>query len=119
MPYISADALQQARRIDLLSYLQTNEPGNLVRISGNNYCTREHDSLKISNGKWHWFSRGIGGVSALDYLIKVKDYSLPEAVELLVGRSAMETPAFSEKAGTEKAPDSRTGEISVLREEVS
>ena len=95
MPYISADALQQARRIDLLSYLQTNEPGNLVRISGNNYCTREHDSLKISNGKWHWFSRGIGGVSALDYLIKVKDYSLPEAVELLVGRSAMETPAFS------------------------
>ena len=69
MPYISADALQQARRIDLLSYLQTNEPGNLVRISGNNYCTREHDSLKISNGKWHWFSRGIGGVSALDYLI--------------------------------------------------
>ena len=95
MPYISADALQQARRIDLLSYLQTNDPGNLVRISGNNYCTREHDSLKISNGKWHWFSRGIGGVSALDYLIKVKDYSLPEAVELLVGRSAMETPAFS------------------------
>ena len=34
-------------------------------------------------------------MSALDYLIKVKDYSLPEAVELLVGRSAMETPAFS------------------------
>lgn len=26
MPYISADALQQARRIDLLSYLQTNDP---------------------------------------------------------------------------------------------
>ena len=67
MPYISADALQQARRIDLLSYLQTNEPGNLVRISGNNYCTREHDSLKISNGKWFWFSRGIGG-----YKVEVK-----------------------------------------------
>lgn len=95
MPYISADALQQARRIDLLSYLQMNEPGNLVRISGNNYCTREHDSLKISNGKWHWFSRGIGGASALDYLIKVKEYSLPEAVEILVGRGAMETPTFS------------------------
>ena len=95
MPYISADALQQARRMDLLTYLQMNEPGNLVRLSGNNYCTREHDSLKISNGKWHWFSRGIGGVSALDYLIKVKEYTLPDAVEALVGRSAMETPAYS------------------------
>ena len=95
MPYISADALQQARQMDLLTYLQMNEPGNLVRISGNNYCTREHDSLKISNGKWHWFSRGIGGVSALDYLIKVKEYTLPDAVEALVGRSAMETPAYS------------------------
>lgn len=45
------------------------------RVAGNVYCTREHDSLKISNGKWYWWSRGIGGVSALDYLIKVKEYS--------------------------------------------
>lgn len=95
MPYVSEDALQQARQIDLLSYLQMNEPGNLVHISGNNYCTREHDSLKISNGKWHWFSRGIGGVSALDYLIKVKKYSLPDAVEVLAGRCGMNTPAYS------------------------
>ncbi len=95
MPYVSADVLQQVRNIDLLSYLQTKEPGNLVRISPNNYCTREHDSLKISNGKWHWFSRGIGGVSALDYLIKVKSYSLPEAVEILAGNGIGQAPAFS------------------------
>ena len=49
MPYIEAEALQQARRVDLLSWLQANEPWNLVKISGNNYCTKEHDSLKISN----------------------------------------------------------------------
>ena len=30
------------------------------------YCTAEHDSLKISNGKWYWWSRGFGGYSALD-----------------------------------------------------
>ncbi len=35
-------------------------------------------SLKISNGKWIWWSRGIGGRSALDYLIKVKGYSFLE-----------------------------------------
>jgi len=89
MPYIKPEALQEARRIDLLTWLSANEPGNLIRLSGNSYCTAEHDSLKISNGKWYWFSRGIGGVSALDYLIKVKEMTLPEAVELIVGRNAI------------------------------
>ena len=42
------------------------EPNELVRFSGNTYTTRTHDSLKISNGKWMWWSRGIGGNSALD-----------------------------------------------------
>lgn len=96
MSYVKAEAIEQARRIDLLTYLSCCEPSNLVHISGNNYCTREHDSLKINNGKWYWFSRGIGGVSALDYLMKVKEYSLPEAVELLVGRDAVVEPPTSE-----------------------
>lgn len=56
-----------------------------MHVSGNTYCTREHDSLKISNGKWHWFSRGIGGRNALDYLVKVKGMSFPDAVSLLTG----------------------------------
>ena len=94
MPYIEAEALQQARRVDLLSWLQANEPWNLVHISGNNYCTKEHDSLKISNGKWYWFSRGFGGASALDYLIKVKEYTLPQAVELIVGETAVKEPTY-------------------------
>ena len=94
MPYIEAEALQQARRVDLLSWLQANEPWNLVKISGNNYCTKEHDSLKISNGKWYWFSQGFGGASALDYLIKVKQYTLPQAVEMIMGGAAIKEPAF-------------------------
>ncbi len=94
MPYIEAEALQQARRVDLLSWLQANEPWNLVHISGNNYCTKEHDSLKISNGKWYWFSRGFGGASALDYLIKVKGYTLPQAVEMIMVGAAVKEPVF-------------------------
>ena len=74
--------------MDLLSYLQRYEPNNLKRVASNVYCTKEHDSLKISNGKWYWWSRGFGGVSALDYLIKVKEYSFVEAVELLTGITA-------------------------------
>lgn len=77
--------IEQARQIDLLSYLQRYEPGNLKRVAGNVYCTREHDSLKISNGKWYWWSRGFGGFSALDYLMKVREFSFVEAVQTLTG----------------------------------
>lgn len=86
-PYVQLDpaVIEQARQMDLLSYLRAYEPNNLVRVGGSVYCTREHDSLKISNGKWFWWSRGIGGVYALDYLIKVKDYGFVEAVEALAG----------------------------------
>lgn len=88
--YVQLDpaVIEQARQMDLLSYLRAYEPSNLKRVAGNVYCTSEHDSLKISNGKWYWWSRGFGGVSALDYLIKVKEYSFVEAVETLTGRIA-------------------------------
>ena len=90
-PYvqIDPDVLEQARQIDLLSYLRAYEPSNLVKVKGttNVYCTAEHDSLKISNGKWYWWSRGFGGYSALDYLMKVKEYGFVEAVETLTGQT--------------------------------
>ena len=89
-PYvqIDADVLERVRQIDLLSYLREYEPSNLVKVKGtsNVYCTAEHDSLKISNGKWYWWSQGFGGYSALDYLIKVKGYAFVEAVETLSGQ---------------------------------
>ena len=85
--YVQLDpaVIEQARQMDLLTYLRHYEPSNLKRVAGNVYCTAEHDSLKISNGKWYWWSRGFGGVSALDYLIKVKEYSFVEAVQTLTG----------------------------------
>ena len=90
-PYvqIDPDVLERARQIDLLSYLRAYEPSNLVKVKGttNVYCTAEHDSLKISNGKWYWWSRGFGGYSALDYLMKVKEYGFVEAVEILMGQT--------------------------------
>lgn len=92
MAYVTQAQIARAREIDLLTYLQHWEPQNLVRLGGGNYCTRDHDSLKISNGKWHWFSRGIGGKTALDYLIKVRDIPFPQAVELLIGRAAILPP---------------------------
>ena len=61
MPYIPPKVITEAKRMDLLTYLKEHEPGELVKYSSNTYTTRTHDSLKISNGKWMWWSRGIGG----------------------------------------------------------
>ena len=80
--------------MDLLTYLQHYEPHELVRFSGNVYTTRTHDSLKISNGKWYWWSRNIGGRSALDYLIKVRGMSFPEAVIQIDGQAAVMSPVL-------------------------
>ena len=92
MGYVTREMIDRAKEMDLLTYLQTYEPQELVHFGGSTYCTREHDSLKISNGKWCWFSRGIGGRTALDYLIKVKEIPFTEAVEWIVGRAAGQPP---------------------------
>lgn len=79
--FVSPDELRQARQCDLLTYLQAAQPQELVELRNGVYCLRSHDSLKISNGKWYWWSRGIGGRSALDYLIEVEGIPLVEAVQ--------------------------------------
>ena len=97
MPYIPPDIVAKAREMDLLTYLQNYEPQELVHFGGNTYCTREHDSLKISDGKWCWFSQGIGGKSALDYLIKVKGIPFMQAVERIVGQTRTQPPIFVQR----------------------
>lgn len=101
MKWVSEEQIRAASQIDLLSYLQSAEPSELVHVAGKTYCTREHDSLKISNGKWYWWSRGFGGRSALDYLMKVKDYSLPQAVEAVLGRAELSSPVSYKREGSE------------------
>ena len=85
MQLISKEDVERAREMDLLTYLTYFDPGNLRHVSGNTFSTVEHDSLIINNGKWCWFSQGIGGKSALDYLIKVKGIPFREAVERIIG----------------------------------
>ena len=81
--------------MDLLTYLRTYEPQEMVHFGGGTYCTREHDSLEISNGKWCWLSRGIGGYSVLNYLIKVKEMPFTQAVETIMGNLSAAPPAFA------------------------
>ena len=94
MNRVTSEQIQEAKKMDLLTYLKNYEPHKLVKVSRNTYCTTDHDSLKISNGKWCWFSKDIGGRSALDYLIKVEGYSFVDAVETIVGKAAVQPPVF-------------------------
>ena len=84
MPFYSKDVIQKVKQIDLFTYLKNYEPEELIHYSKDTYMTKTHDSLKISNGMWYWFSRGIGGKSALEYFIKVREYSFIRAVETLI-----------------------------------
>ena len=85
MPYLSKEQIAAAREMDLLTYLRRFEPEELVHIGGDTYATRTHDSLKISNGKWCWWSRNIGGTNALDYLTTVEGVSFLDAVQRILG----------------------------------
>lgn len=104
MDFVSKEEIEQAKAWDLLTYLQIVEPYELVKCSRNAYATRSHGSLKISNGKWFWWSRGFGGRSALDYLIKVRGISLPEAVRHLNEQAAL-SPAPSTQVIPERDSD--------------
>ena len=70
MPYIAPDVIQEAKQMDLFSCLQNYEPQELVYFSGNVYCTRTHDSLKISNGRTQRYFHDIKHLYPLGFQFK-------------------------------------------------
>lgn len=92
MARIKQEELQKIRQIDLLTYLMNYQPERLKRVAVDVFCIRDHDSLQISNGLWHWHSMGIGGRSALDFLIKVDNYCFKDAVKIIQGKISAKVP---------------------------
>lgn len=94
MPYIPPEIVKKAEEMDLLTYLQNYEPEELVKVGNGTYTTKTHDSIRISNGLWNWFSEGVGGKNAISYLVKVKNYSFLEAVETIIGNVNVKKPVI-------------------------
>ena len=94
MPYIPKEEIEKAKQMDLLTYMRNYEPYELKHVKGNTYQLMSHDSLKISNGMWMWWSEGIGGKSALDFLIKVRGMKFTDAVETILGNVEYKTPEY-------------------------
>jgi len=91
MPGVSEEQVKLAREVDLLTYLQANEPYELLPPKNGEYRTATHSSLVISNGQWYWHRGGFGGASALDYLIKIRGIGFIDAVETVLGSKASPT----------------------------
>jgi len=101
MPKLTEEQICQARSVDLLDYLQAYEPGNVRKSKGSTdeFYLVEHDSLKMSNGKWFRHSTQQGGYSALDFLMKVRGVHFVDAVQSLTGGYA-----FKDYMPVPKAP---------------
>lgn len=94
---ISKQDLQKVKELDLLTYLKNYEPHELIQNGRTDFVTRSHGSLHISNGLWCWWSKGIGGKSALDYLIKVEGWSFLEAALYINNLIERKPPAVIQK----------------------
>jgi len=80
----------------LLTYLKTYEPHNVRESSADEHCLVEHDSLKMSNGKWFWHSRGFGGHTAYQFLTKVRGMEFREAIQTLLDGRITYVPAATQ-----------------------
>ena len=87
MPYIPKEVINELKKIDLFTYFQMTNPDELVNEGNGLYCTKTHDSLKISNGFWNWFSRGVGGKNAIDFIMEDEGLSFIEATRKLMYRT--------------------------------
>jgi hypothetical protein len=81
---VTKEQIARAKEVEILDYLQQNEPDNIKKF-GNEYRLKDHDSLTISNNLWHWHSQEIGGKNVIDYLMKVRGFSFVDAVIRLSG----------------------------------
>ncbi|MCL2374632.1 MAG: DUF3991 and toprim domain-containing protein [Treponema sp.] len=105
MPRVSEEQVRQARKVGLLAYLQANEPHELVKSSRNEYRTKTHSSLVISNGLFYWNRGGVGGRSAIDFLIKIRGMGFADAVETVLNARA--PPAFSAPPAEKRNPSTQ------------
>ena len=96
MPYIKKEIIDELKKIDLLTYLKLVNPNEIVYEGNGLYTTKTHDSLKMSNGIWNWFSHGIGGKNAIDYIMEDERVSFIEAIKILMQRTNIQAENYQE-----------------------
>ena len=95
--YIPPPILDELKKVDLVTYFRTIMPYELVKVSANEYTTKTHDSLRMSNGLWNWCSRGFGGRNAIDYLMKTEQLEFNDAANLLLKQLQNKVPTIEQQ----------------------
>ena len=107
MPGVTKEQVAAARRMTAIEFLRRYRADDLVKSSARGeFELKSHNSFKI-NGEsslWHWKSRGIGGKSALDYLMHVEGCSFVEAVKMLCDEQPSFIPQRHEEVERQRPP---------------
>ena len=107
MPGVTKEQVAAARQMTAIEFLRRYRADDLVKSSARGeFELKSHNSFKI-NGEsslWHWKSRGIGGKSALDYLMHVEGCSFVEAVRLLCEERPCFIPQRHEEVERKRPP---------------
>jgi len=121
LPWIDEETKKAAKEVDLLTYLQTNEPHELVKskYGTDEYRTKTHGSLVISNGRWFWNRGQTGGRSAIDFLMNVRGMGFVDAVDAVLGGIPASNDSGSRFADTAVALPVETAEQIPLKAELT
>ena len=107
MAGVTKEQVAAARQMTAIEFLRRYRADDLVKSSARGeFELKSHNSFKI-NGEsslWHWKSHGIGGKSALDYLMHVEGCSFVEAVRLLCEEQPCFIPQRHEEVERQRPP---------------
>ena len=108
MPWYEKEDLEKAREMTAIEYLKRYEPQRLKPCRGlrHEYELTDHDSFKINEitSQWHWKSRDIGGISALNFLVHVNGMSFLDAVGFLLEQNPSYIPPNIQEREMAKKP---------------
>ena len=108
MPWYEKEDLEKAREMTAIEYLKQYEPQRLKPCRGlrHEYELIDHDSFKINEitSQWHWKSRDIGGISALNFLVHVNGMSFLDAVGFLLEQNPSYIPPNIQEREMAKKP---------------
>lgn len=80
---VSKEMIVQARATNLVEFLRSR--GVVLKaVGGGNYMLSEHDSLRIKENMFNWFSRGLSG-TAIDFVMLYYNLSFVDSVLMLCG----------------------------------
>jgi hypothetical protein len=108
------EQLERAKNADTVSFLSAYYGYDFKQI-GNYYQCKQHDSLMIYTDRqgFVWNSQNISGGDTIDFLRKIEGMSFPEAIEAIIGESAVieytPAPDYIPKAGQLVLPEKAEG----------